>query len=376
MITIIKPIGNFCNLRCLYCFYAHLDQGHLKRMSFDLLKKLIKDLSEIGNSKVTVIWHGGEPLLAGLEFYRLVVEEQNRYTNVQFDNRLQTNAILLDREWIAFFKENGFGIGISLDGTRQIHDQHRKDAQCRPTFDRIMKNIGLMKEVDLKFGLIQTTTAKSIPSMQESQEFFYHELGLRSWNVNFVDEKSCQESVSSDASIALSNNDLWQVYDKLIDFWLIANDRSLIIDELDQFVAAALDRKPSCCHFSGCCGNFSCVDYNGLVYPCDRLCSEPKDVIGDLREASMSEIMNGDKARKFRVEARALHKDCLVCVWQPFCNNGCTAMRDNNDKYRHCDVRQKIFNRVRVIVDNQKKKGGDYNVHDVRDAKLCDTEVQ
>jgi uncharacterized protein len=368
MITIVKPIGNFCNLRCLYCFYAHLDQNHLRRMSNDLLKKLTRDLSEVGNPKVTVIWHGGEPLLAGLEFYQLAVEEQSRYPYIQFDNRLQTNAILLDEEWIAFFKEHGFGIGISLDGTRQIHDQHRKDAGQNPTFDRIMKNIGLMREADLKFGLIQTTTAKSIPFVRESQEFFYQELGLRSWNVNFVDRASCPENVSSDPSIALSDDDLCQVYDELIDFWLASDDRRLIIDELDQFVAAALGRKPRCCHFRGCCGNFSCVDYDGSVYPCDRLCSSPEDAIGNLQESNMSEIMNGDRARKFRINARVLHPDCLVCKWQPFCNNGCTAMRDSNGKYRHCEVRRKIFDRVSLIVNNYGSKGGECDASSVGNA--------
>jgi uncharacterized protein len=137
-------------------------------MSDVLLRKLTKDLSEVGNSKVTIIWHGGDPLFAGLRFYKLAVEEQRRYPNIQFDNRLQTNATFLNEEWISFFKENSFGLGISLDGVKKIHDLQRPDARGRPTFDRIMQNIDLMSKADLKFGLIQTTTAKTIPFIRES----------------------------------------------------------------------------------------------------------------------------------------------------------------------------------------------------------------
>src|ERR1035437_2076458 len=122
MITIVKPIGNFCNLRCIYCFYSHLDQSKLKKMSDVLLEKLIRDLSEVSDKNVIILWHGGEPLLAGLDFYKKAVEEQSKYPSVHFENRLQTNATLMNEEWIMFFKQNNFGIGVSLDGIRQLHD--------------------------------------------------------------------------------------------------------------------------------------------------------------------------------------------------------------------------------------------------------------
>lgn len=349
MIVIVKPVGNFCNLRCIYCFYSHLNQACFQKMKPDLLKKLIKDMSEMGTPKVTIIWHGGEPLLAGLEFYKLAVAEQKLYPQIQFENRLQTNATLLNEQWVSFFKDNDFGIGVSLDGTKRIQDLQRPSLDGSPTFNRIMENLNLMRKSDLKFGLIQTMTSKSLGSIRESQEFFYHQLGLRSWKINFVDEGSCPVNVANDSTIAISKDDLFQAYNELIEFWLSANDPLLEIDELDSFVAAFLGKRPCGCNFSGSCGSFLCVDYNGLVYPCDRICFNDQHLLGNLRENSLFEIMTGNKIERFRLMVRKIHQDCISCKWQPFCNNGCTAMHDDTGKYRHCEVRKKVFEKIYSI---------------------------
>lgn len=349
MITIVKPIGNFCNLRCIYCFYSHLDQSKLKKMSDVLLAKLTRDLSEVDDPNVIVIWHGGEPLLAGIDFYKKVVEEQNKYPNVHFENRLQTNATLIDEEWIEFFKQNNFGIGVSLDGIKQIHDLQRPNSAGDPTFDKIMENIRLMQKFELRFGLIQTITSKGLGLIKQSQEFFYHTLGLRSWKVNFVDEESCPMNVANDSSIAMSKDNLLQAYDELIEFWLSCNDASLEIDEMDSFVAAFLGRMPCGCNFTGSCGSFSCIDFDGSVYPCDRLCFEDQQLFGNLQNDNLVQIMTNDKANQFRLDVRGLHKDCISCKWKPYCNNGCTSMHDNTGKYRHCEVRKKVFEKIYTL---------------------------
>ena len=319
------------------------------------LKKLIKDMSEVGTTKVTAIWHGGEPLLAGLDFYKLAVAEQRLYPNVQFENRLQTNATLLDERWISFIKDNDFGIGVSLDGTKKIQDLQRPDCQGNPTFDKVVKNLELMQKFGLRFGLIQTITSKGLSFIRESQEFFYHTLGLRSWKINFVDEDSCLINVAGDPTITISKDNLLQAYNELIDFWMSTNDPSLEIEEIDQFIAAFLGRRPSSCNFSGSCGNYFCVDYSGLVYPCDRICFDDQHLLGDLREKSLIEIMTGDKAEKFRLKVRNMHPDCISCKWQPFCNNGCSAMHNKTGKYRHCEVRKKVFEQICSIAASSQK---------------------
>jgi len=359
MITIVKPIGNFCNLSCQYCFYSHLDQTKFQKMAPNILSKVTYDLSNVGNPKVVIIWHGGEPLLAGLDFYAEAVKEQKKYPKIDFENRLQTNATLLNQDWITFFKENSFGIGVSIDGTKIAHDSQRPDLSNNPTFDRIMGNIKLMELAGLRFGLIQTLTAKSLPFFLESLDFFYNKLNLRSWNVNFVDEESCKHGSKTPDRLYLSEDELISAYDQLIDFWVSVNDPTLKIDELDQFVAAAINRQPQCCHFKGRCGNFSCIDFNGNVYACDRICFRPEDILGKIQDSSLLEIMTGQSFIDFRLQARKVHNDCLSCKWQNFCNNGCYAMRKGDGKYRHCNVRKHVFERISSIVNSNGQKGGD-----------------
>lgn len=350
MLVIVKPVGNFCNLRCDYCFYNELDQGRKKLMSLSLLEKLTSSLVRLGNQKVVIIWHGGEPLLAGIDFYKKAIEMQRKWNKtIEFENRLQTNAALINKDWINFFKENNFGIGISLDGIQVAHDVQRSDVFCQPTFSTIIENVDMMKSNGLRFGLIQTVTQKSLPFVLDSQWFFYDKLGLRSWNVNFVDEESCPKG----KKLGLSEEDTLYMYEQLIEFWSSVEEE-VIIDEIDHYVAASLGRRPCSCHYNGRCGNFCCIDYDGTVYPCDRVCSSPKDIWGNLESSELSEIIISGDADSFRQKATQLHEDCKKCKWKNYCNNGCTAMRTNDGKYRHCDTRKKIFNKVNLIIEQIK----------------------
>lgn len=349
MLIIVKPVGNFCNLRCDYCFYNELEQWCKKVMSFSLLEKLICSIARLGVKKAVIIWHGGEPLLAGINFYKKAVEMQKKYEVVEFENRLQTNATLINEEWIKFFKENNFGIGISLDGISVAHDSQRFDSSRQPTFSTIIANIELMQSNGLRFGLIQTVTKQSLPFVLDSQNFFYKKLGLRSWNVNLVDEDSCPKG----KQLGLSEEDAFFVYKQLIEFWS-STAEEVIIDEIDHYVAASLGRRPCSCHYNGRCGNFCCIDYDGAVYPCDRICSSPQDIWGNLESSELSEIIISSNAVAFRQKARQLHEDCEMCEWKNYCNNGCTAMRTNEGKYRHCGTRKKVFNKVNLIVEQVK----------------------
>ena len=350
MLVIVKPVGNFCNLRCAYCFYNGLEQGHKSVMSFSLLEELISSLSCLGSKKIVIIWHGGEPLLAGINFYKKAVELQKKFSEiVEFENLMQTNATLINNDWVDFFKENNFGIGISLDGIKIANDTQRVSSSYISTFSKVVEATKLMKSNDLRFGLIQTITKDNLPFVFDSQLFFYEEMGLRSWNINLVDEDSCPNG----KQIGLSETEIISAYEQLIKFWLSAEEE-VIINELDNYVAASLGKRPCGCHYNGRCGSFCCVDYDGAVYPCDRLCSPEKDSWGNLTSSKFSEVIFSDKAKTFRQKATQFHEDCIDCKWKNYCNNGCTAMREKNGKYRHCNTRKKIFEKINLIVERFK----------------------
>jgi len=138
-----KPSGSACNLNCDYCFFLKKERlypGSSFRMSDEVLEAYIKQLLEAHQvPRVTVAWQGGEPTLMGLDFYRRAMKllEKHRRPGTVIENTFQTNGVLLDEEWCRFFRENGFLIGLSLDGPKELHDFYRKDKGGRGTFDRV-----------------------------------------------------------------------------------------------------------------------------------------------------------------------------------------------------------------------------------------------
>ncbi len=157
-----KPSGSACNLDCAYCFFLDkeaLYPGSKFRMSETVLEQYIRQLIEAHQSDtVNIAWQGGEPTLMGLDFFRraLALAEKYRRPGMTFLHTMQTNGTLLDDEWAAFFKENNFLIGISLDGPRELHDVYRLDKGGRPTFDRVMHGIRLLQKHGVEFNVLTT----------------------------------------------------------------------------------------------------------------------------------------------------------------------------------------------------------------------------
>ena len=159
--TMIKPVGSACNLDCDYCYYlgkAALYEGRQPKMSDELLERYISQYIEaVQVPVVTFCWHGGEPLLAGIDFYEKAVALQNKYRgNKQIENSLQTNGLLINGEWCDFFRRNNFLIGLSLDGPKEIHDAYRRDRGGHPTFDRVMKALEMMAVSGVEYNTLST----------------------------------------------------------------------------------------------------------------------------------------------------------------------------------------------------------------------------
>jgi uncharacterized protein len=147
-VVMAKPVGPVCNLECSYCYYLETTRfythPHQFRMTDALLETYVRQyIATSPGPAVLFVWHGGEPTLAGLDFYRHAVELQKRYLPQGWTcwNNLQTNGILLDDEWCSFLADAHFDIGLSIDGTRWLHDAYRKDPQGRGTYERVVPAI-------------------------------------------------------------------------------------------------------------------------------------------------------------------------------------------------------------------------------------------
>jgi uncharacterized protein len=182
-----KPAGAACNLSCEYCFFlkkADLYPGSDLRMSREVHDAYIAQLLEAHQvPQVTVAWQGGEPTLMGLDFFRRSVEFQQSHAKpgTRIENTFQTNGILLDDAWCRFFHENGFLIGLSLDGPRELHDAYRKDRGGHGTFDRVVRAARLLQQHRVEFNVLCTVNRKNADHPLEVYRFFRDEL-----EVNYI----------------------------------------------------------------------------------------------------------------------------------------------------------------------------------------------
>ena len=139
--VLIKPASGMCNMQCDYCFYCDemkkRSQDSYGFMSEQTLKNVIRKTMIHAEGLISYVYQGGEPTLRGLTFFEKAVEYQRHYNKhgIRVNNALQTNGYLLDDAWCKFFKENQFLIGLSIDGTKQLHDMYRHDKNGNPTFD-------------------------------------------------------------------------------------------------------------------------------------------------------------------------------------------------------------------------------------------------
>jgi uncharacterized protein len=341
MVPIVKIVGNYCNLRCSYCFYNSEDQCSKTVMSKKVLENFLREYLKLFTGRLRFNWHGGEPLLAGLSFFKEIISLQKKYARKGqiIENTVQTNATLIDNNWARFFRENNFNIGVSLDGNRECHDRFRKDIKGEGTFNSVIRGIKILKENGISIGILQTLTRDNLPFLEKTFKFFVNELDVNQININFYRYNGNPRMIHQE----VSNEELTNYFKDLISLWLFQNDTDLNVREIENFFAGIYNKQSSLCGFNGSCTAFFCVEHDGKIYPCDRVANEREFCFGDLKENCLEDILNGKKRFNWVEKANFLHSDCLKCEWKNACHNGCSDNRNNSGKYYFCTARKDIF---------------------------------
>ena len=313
--VMLKPVGSRCNLSCRYCYY--LEKGKLypeqAPLSEELLETFIRQYIEAQTMpEVLFTWHGGEPLLQPLSFYRKALELQQRYARGrQIDNCLQTNGTLLTDEWCEFLRENRFLVGISIDGPQTYHDAYR----CR-SFDKVMRGIRLLQKHHVEWNAMATVNHLNADHPVEFYRFF-KEIGCQYLQFTPVVERVslCDTSV---------NPEQWGrficgVYDE----WVKADVGQIFVQLFDATLANWAGEPPGICSMSPTCGRAAVMEANGDVYSCDHFVF-PEYRLGNIRQQSLTEMLYGDRQQQFgRSKRTSLPRQCRECRFLFACHGEC-----------------------------------------------------
>ena len=341
-----KPVGAECNLGCSYCYYqdkVRLYDEH-SYLSMDLIEKVIKEYIEINASEQIVFdWHGGEPLLLGLDYLKKIVEIQRKYRgNKHIYNTIQTNATLLTADFAAFFKENNFLVGVSIDGPQDIHDKFRKDKGGNPTFLKVMRGVELLHRYAVDFNTL-TTISKAGEGRGLEVYSFLKNIGSHYMQFmpvyEYVDSKnniaSPDDKQSALASWSVSPIEYGKFMCDIFDCWVRNDVGSYFVNLFDSTLANYCGMNPGTCVYSETCGANAVMEHNGDIYPCDHFVY-PRYKLGNVKESSLREIVSSENATRFGIDKRnSLPAQCLRCEYYFACHGECPkhrfAMSDKNE---------------------------------------------
>lgn len=355
IMPIIRPVGEQCNLKCSYCYYNSSNQQYkaCTVMSDVILEKFISQFLDLFDGDITFLWHGGEPMLAGMDFYKKVLFIENKYQKPHQNivNNIQTNGVLLDKKWASFFKENNIHVGLSLDGVKPCHDLFRKNQNGDSSFAQVIQSIEILREFDMEPGILQTVTKSALPYIEDNFYFFVDKLLLKKWGVNVYNDSGNANPLMKSQS--LTNEEYYELYKRLFDLWLKRNDSSIEIREINDFVSGILGKYTGTCHTSGICSAFIAVDNTGIITPtCDKYLFNNKSLNNNILDEDLLSILNGDTRIQFYRETNSRPTQCRDCEWYAGCFNGCTFLRDKNNHYLYCSGRKRLFSYIKEVIDN------------------------
>jgi uncharacterized protein len=379
--VLAKPTGAACNLACAYCFF--LDKELLYpdsrfRMSDEVLEAYIRQLIEAHRSnQVTVAWQGGEPTLMGVDFYRRAIEVQKQYARpgMVFENTMQTNGTLLDDEWCAFFKENDFLIGISIDGPRHLHDTYRVDRGGGPTFDKVMRGLRLLQKHGVEYNILVAVNRTNADYPLEVYRFLRDE-AKTTWIqfipvVERIDEEghTIYQKGTHLSERSVRPEQFGRFLIQVFDEWVRHDVGRIYVQTFEAAVRNWL-RMPSSgmCVFEPTCGLGLALEHNGDLYSCDHFV-EPDYLLGNIMETGgvtpplLGNIMEGrggvtppllgmvtsEGQRKFGRDKRdTLPRYCRECDVRFACHGECPKNRflttpDGEPGLNHLCVGWKAF---------------------------------
>lgn len=326
----LKPASSICNLRCRYCFYEDIASeretpsfGKMSRETMvSILSNIRKDL-EIGDH-VTFAFQGGEPMLAGLEYYQNFISVTDKWKGIHVSYALQTNGTLLDDEWCRFLKGHHFLAGISWDILKDCHNGARVDVSGNGTYRPVEKAIDLLNERHVEYNVLCTLTN----FVARHPDKVWREIAGK--KLRYVQFTPCLDFLGEDkhSAYALTPQRFFSFYDQLFSIWFPAfrEGNYISIKLFDDIVNLLAFHIPTSCGINGICSEQLVVEADGSTYPCDFYCL-PEYCLGNLSCQSLREVHDSPNAEAFLHRDKDLPKLCGSCQFSAFCHGNCPRMR-------------------------------------------------
>ena len=348
--VMLKPAGAHCNLACKYCYYLEKNklyptaQRHL--MSDEMLEQFTREYIEAQTmNQVLFTWHGGEPLLRSIDFYRKALSLQQKYAGGRrIDNVIQTNGTLLTDEWCEFFAQNHWVVGISIDGPQPYHDHYRLTAAGKPSWQKVMQGIKLLKKHGVEWNAMAVVNAYNVNHPLEFYRFF-KENGCQFLQFTpIVERQTRHEDGRTLASLADKNEiplseasvtpEQWGYFlCAIFDEWVRKDVGKIFVEIFDCTLANWMGVSPGICAYSKECGHAGVMEHNGDVYSCDHFVF-PEYKLGNIRDHSLIDMLYGEQQQEFsRLKHSSLPRQCKECDMEFACHGECPKNRFMKDKY-------------------------------------------
>jgi uncharacterized protein len=348
--VMLKPAGAHCNLACKYCYYLEKNklyptaQRHL--MSDEMLEQFTREYIEAQTmNQVLFTWHGGEPLLRSIDFYRKALSLQQKYAGGRrIDNVIQTNGTLLTDEWCEFFAQNHWLVGISIDGPQPDHDHYRLTAAGKPSWQKVMQGIKLLKKHGVEWNAMAVVNAYNANHPLEFYRFF-KENGCQFLQFTpIVERQTRHEDGRTLASLADKNEiplseasvtpEQWGYFlSAIFDEWVRKDVGKIFVEIFDCTLANWMGISPGICAYSKECGHAGVIEHNGDVYSCDHFVF-PEYKLGNIRDHSLIDMLYGEQQQEFsRLKHSSLPRQCKECDMEFACHGECPKNRFMKDKY-------------------------------------------
>ncbi|MFC2169462.1 anaerobic sulfatase maturase [Acidobacteriota bacterium] len=327
-----KPAGSICNLECHYCYYLKKEQlypkGESLCMSDDILEEyIVQHINAFPGQVIRFSWHGGEPTILGLDYFRKIVELQGKHqpSNRSILNGIQTNGILLDEDWCCFLAAEGFAVGLSLDGPQEMHDRYRVTKGQKPTHDQALRGYKLLRQHRVYCDILCVVHEFNVQYPLQVYRFFKQ---IKAPYVSFLPLVETKPDNATGAGPRSVPAGAWGDFlCTIFDEWKSQDIGQVKVQIFEEAARTALEQEHALCIFRETCGGIPVIEHNGDFFSCDHFVDR-EHRLGNIKKTPLIELIESPAQRAFgQAKLDTLPRYCQACEVRAMCNGGCLKNR-------------------------------------------------